>query len=59
MPTSLVIEHFDVIEQLHLGGPVSIEPFAQLELEARVYPKTCLVDRVITGLQRAKDASVL
>jgi hypothetical protein len=32
MPTTLVIEHFDVVEQLHLGVPVTFEALPELAL---------------------------
>ena len=35
MPPFLVIDHFDVIEQLHLRVPIAVEVFAELALDRR------------------------
>src|SRR5207249_9669519 len=35
VPTTLVIEHLDVVEQLHLGLAVAAEPFSELKLDRR------------------------
>jgi len=35
MPTPLLIEHFDVIEQLHLGFAAAVEVSPELALHAR------------------------
>ena len=35
MPTALVIEHFDVVEQLHFGVAAAVEAVGRLALDAR------------------------
>jgi len=35
VPSPLVIEHLDVVEQLRLRVPVALEAFAELTLEGR------------------------
>jgi hypothetical protein len=35
MPASLVIEHFEVVEQLHLRLAVTVESFPELALDRR------------------------
>src|SRR5512140_3356705 len=50
----LVIEHFDVVEQLHLRGPVAVEAIAELVLDRR---EEALHDRVVVAITTSTHAT--
>src|SRR2546425_6537208 len=54
MSTPLVIEHFDVVEQLHLGIPVTFETLPKLALHRR---EEALHDRVVVAVAAPTHAA--
>src|SRR6266571_687643 len=60
MPTTLVIEHFDVVEQLHLGVPVTFETLSELALQRREEAfRHRVVVAVAAAAHAARDAVLL
>jgi hypothetical protein len=50
-PTPLVIEHFEVIEQLHLCVPVRVEPVGEFTLDVeKKLPITALSQSLVRRL---------
>src|SRR5712692_7085546 len=54
MPTPLVIEHFDVVEQLHLGIPVTFEALPKFALHGR---EEALHHRVVVAVAATTHAA--